>query len=259
MTPICTSVISTVFPWTVIAAKWALGLQALLLMKNLVDAATASSASDLQNQADEMTEDTKQGLAMAAIIVTAKAGEAGGRALANTRFGAAVGRGVRGVGEWANIYPAPGAAGAAGTGTVAGDAAAAATGDAAAGDAAAVATGDAAAGDAAAAGGRPGVTSETPPVRPGETAPPGETERETAPPARPGETAPAERPVVPEEEAIGCFVDGTPVLTPDGPRPIESLARGAVVMGGDDEEHPVRRHWTIVRRPSSTCPSAGGC
>ena len=46
VTPICTSVISTVFPWTVIAAKWALGLQALLLMKNLVDAATASSASD---------------------------------------------------------------------------------------------------------------------------------------------------------------------------------------------------------------------
>ncbi len=234
LTPICTSVIGTVFPWTVIAAKWALGLQALLFMKNLVDAATATSASDLQNQADQMTEDAKQGAAMAAIIVVAKAGEVGGRAIANTRFGAAVGRGVQSVGEWAKIYPAPGAAG----GAVAGEVGAGAVaGDAAAGDAAAAGArpgavaGDAAAGEAA-AGARPGAprpTNEVPGA-PGER--PVVGERETIPPS---------------ERPIGCFVAGTAVLTPGGPRAIESLARGDIVLAGDpdgdDAEHPVRRVW----------------
>ena len=46
---------------------------------------------------------------MAAIIVVAKGAEVGGQALADTRFGQRrSAQGVQGVGEWANIYPAPG-------------------------------------------------------------------------------------------------------------------------------------------------------
>ena len=87
VTPICTTIISTVFPWSLVAAKWALALQALTFIKNLADAATAKTAGDLQTNSEQMTEDAKQGGAMAATIVVAKGMEVGGKALANTAVG----------------------------------------------------------------------------------------------------------------------------------------------------------------------------
>src|SRR5262249_46358194 len=58
--PICTTIAGTVGPWAITAGEIALELQAYLLIKNLIDAATASSAKDLQNDADLMTEDAKK-------------------------------------------------------------------------------------------------------------------------------------------------------------------------------------------------------
>ena len=55
---VCATIITTVGGWTLAVGKIALVLQALSLIKNLIDAATAESAEDLQNQADQIRADT---------------------------------------------------------------------------------------------------------------------------------------------------------------------------------------------------------
>jgi hypothetical protein len=55
--PFCLSVAGTVGPWAITAAEIALVLQGLVLIKNLIDAATASTAEQLQTKSDEMTQD----------------------------------------------------------------------------------------------------------------------------------------------------------------------------------------------------------
>ena len=95
VTPICTTIISTVFPWSLVAAKWALALQALTFIKNLADAATAKTAGDLQTNSEQMTEDAKQGGAMAATIVVAKGMEVGGKRSPTRRSASGSPRGSR--------------------------------------------------------------------------------------------------------------------------------------------------------------------
>jgi hypothetical protein len=70
--PFCSTVVSVVGGWTITAASIALELQALVFIKNLMDAATASSAKDLQNQSDQMTEDAKNAGNMAMQIGSPK-------------------------------------------------------------------------------------------------------------------------------------------------------------------------------------------
>ncbi len=53
----CATIMTTVGGWTLVAGLVAAGLQSLVLIKNLVDAATAQTAEDLQNQSDQMTQD----------------------------------------------------------------------------------------------------------------------------------------------------------------------------------------------------------
>jgi len=199
VTPFCTAVIATLTPWTLFAAKWALALNAISFIKNLIDAAVATSARDLQNQSDQMTEDAKHAGAMAATIAVIKVAQAGGRRLAATGFGRRVTGAVRSVGQWAKIYPPP------------------------------------AAGASAAAGGavETAPVSETPPATGADgtvdTAPPAETTT-----GRPKATdTPSETSAAGERPVRGCFVAGTPVLTPDGPRAIESLQPGELVLAYD--------------------------
>ena len=106
--PFCSTVVSVVGGWTITAAAIALELHALCFIKNLMDAATASTAADLQNQSDQMTEDAKNAGNMALQIGLAKAMEAGGKALGGTKFGQAVAAESKAIGEDFGIVKPPG-------------------------------------------------------------------------------------------------------------------------------------------------------
>lgn len=75
---ICSTVAATVGPWAITAAEIALALNALVFIKNLVDAATASTATELQQESAAMGEDvTAMGL-MAMQIAGDRLGKAVG-------------------------------------------------------------------------------------------------------------------------------------------------------------------------------------
>jgi hypothetical protein len=74
---VCTTIITTVGGWTIVVGKIALVLQALSLIKNLIDAATAQTAQDLQREAGEIQSDINGGFAAAMSIVGAKGAQAG--------------------------------------------------------------------------------------------------------------------------------------------------------------------------------------
>ena len=77
----CGTVASTVGPWAIEAAAVALVLHALVLIKNLIDAATADTANQLEQSSEQMTEDAQNAGSMAMQIGMAKAMEAGGKLL----------------------------------------------------------------------------------------------------------------------------------------------------------------------------------
>ncbi|HEX2828587.1 MAG TPA: DUF4157 domain-containing protein [Burkholderiales bacterium] len=138
----CTTVLTTVGGWTIAVGKVALVLQALVFIKNLIDAACASTAAELQGQADKMTENAgdaanvlmQMGMAkasqMGAKAATAEIQAAGGGVKYAAQMGAkagvglrsgvgAVGRGAKAVGK--TIMGGPKAiAGAVGRGVAAG-------------------------------------------------------------------------------------------------------------------------------------------
>jgi Domain of unknown function (DUF4157)/HNH/ENDO VII superfamily nuclease with conserved GHE residues len=107
--PFCSTVVATVGPWTLEAAAIALDLNLLVMIKDLVSAATAKTASDLQVQSDHITEDAKTAGNMAMQIGMAAVGEAGGKALMSTEFGQGLAAGAHDVGEAYGIVK-PGAA-----------------------------------------------------------------------------------------------------------------------------------------------------
>jgi hypothetical protein len=75
----CASVMTTVGGWTIAVGKVALILQALVFIKNLIDAATARTAADLQNQSDQMTQDVSNAGNVVMQIGMAKLAQVGGR------------------------------------------------------------------------------------------------------------------------------------------------------------------------------------
>jgi hypothetical protein len=76
----CTTVLTTVGGWTIAVGKVALVLQALVFIKNLIDAATAETAEDLSNQTDQMTQDASNAGNVLMQMGMAKLGQVGGRA-----------------------------------------------------------------------------------------------------------------------------------------------------------------------------------
>ncbi|MBW4484563.1 MAG: DUF4157 domain-containing protein [Tildeniella torsiva UHER 1998/13D] len=72
-------VVTTVGGWTLTWAKFALLFQFIAGLKDLIDAAAASTATELQGQSEQMSEDATQMAGMVAIIGLAKLGEVGGR------------------------------------------------------------------------------------------------------------------------------------------------------------------------------------
>jgi hypothetical protein len=78
----CGSVAATVGPMALEIAAVALVLHGLVFIKNLIDAATATTANELQADTDRMNEDASNAGAMAMQIGMAKAMEAGGRIFA---------------------------------------------------------------------------------------------------------------------------------------------------------------------------------
>lgn len=72
-------VVTTVGGWTLTWAKFALLFQFIAGLKDLIDAAAASTATELQGQSEQMSEDATQMTSMVAIIGLAKLGEIGGR------------------------------------------------------------------------------------------------------------------------------------------------------------------------------------
>jgi hypothetical protein len=77
----CATVMTTVGGWTIAVGKVALILQALVFIKNLIDAATAKTAEDLQNQSDQMTQDVSNAGNVVLQIGMAKLAQMGGRNL----------------------------------------------------------------------------------------------------------------------------------------------------------------------------------
>ncbi len=73
---LCWTVMTVVGGWTIAFAKVALILQAVVFIKNLIEAAVATNAEQLSNQTDKLTEDATNAGGMIAIIGLAKAGEA---------------------------------------------------------------------------------------------------------------------------------------------------------------------------------------
>lgn len=80
----CGTVASTVGPWAIEAAAVALVLHGLVFIKNLIDAATADTANQLEQSSEQMTEDAQNAGSMAMQIGMAKAMEAGGKLLTGT-------------------------------------------------------------------------------------------------------------------------------------------------------------------------------
>jgi len=111
--PFCSTVVGVVGGWTITAAWIALALQGLVLIKNLVQAATADTADKLQQKSDEMTEDAKNAGNMALQIGVAKVMEVGGKALGQTKFGQAVSSEAKAIGEDFGISKPAGGGGAA--------------------------------------------------------------------------------------------------------------------------------------------------
>ncbi len=120
----CTTVITTVGGWAIAAGKIALVLQALALIKNLIDVATAQTADQLQRETEEVGGNISGSFQAVMSIVGAKGAQAGlsrlssrvsrvtaartaaggSRALARQTFargGQAVGRGITAVGRGA--------------------------------------------------------------------------------------------------------------------------------------------------------------
>lgn len=119
----CTTVITTVGGWAIAAGKIALVLQALALIKNLIDVATAQTADQLQRETEEVSGNISGSFQAVMSIVGAKGAQAGlsklssrvsrvtaareavgrsSRALARQTFargGQAVGRGALAVGR----------------------------------------------------------------------------------------------------------------------------------------------------------------
>lgn len=104
----CGTVVSTVGGWTIVAAEVALVLNALVFIKDLIDAATATTAENLQQNADAMTEDARNESSMALQIGMAKGAEFGAEVIGNTRFGQAMADQWGAVKEGAGLKPPPG-------------------------------------------------------------------------------------------------------------------------------------------------------
>lgn len=104
----CTSVMVTVGGWTIAVGKVALVLQALALIKNLIDAATANTAAELQSETDQIRADVRQGGNIIMQIGTAKLAQIGGRGTASqiqragggTRFAGRLGGAPRAAGAF---------------------------------------------------------------------------------------------------------------------------------------------------------------
>jgi hypothetical protein len=77
----CATVMTTVGGWTIAVGQVALVLQALVLIKNLIDAATAKTAEDLQAKSDQIRTDVGQMANVAMQVVGARAAQMGGRQL----------------------------------------------------------------------------------------------------------------------------------------------------------------------------------
>src|SRR5262249_36768024 len=75
---ICSTVAATVGPWAVTAAEVALVLNGLVFIKNLIDAATASTAAELQSESQAMGEDVNTMGMMAMQIAGDRIGKAVG-------------------------------------------------------------------------------------------------------------------------------------------------------------------------------------
>lgn len=77
----CGTVAATVGPWAVTAAAIALGLHALVFVKDLIDAATAPTAAALEQDSERMTQDADNAGAMALQIGMAAAFKGAGKLL----------------------------------------------------------------------------------------------------------------------------------------------------------------------------------
>ena len=73
----CTTIITTVGGWTIAVGKVALVLQALALIKNLIDVATAQTADDLQRETEEISGNINGSFQAVMSIVGAKGAQAG--------------------------------------------------------------------------------------------------------------------------------------------------------------------------------------
>jgi len=77
----CASVMTTVGGWTLTVGAVALILQGLVLIKNLIDAACATTAEQLQNQSDKLTTDVGNAGNTVMQMGMAKLSQVGGRAM----------------------------------------------------------------------------------------------------------------------------------------------------------------------------------
>ncbi len=84
---VCTTIITTVGGWTIAVGKVALVLQALALIKNLIDVATAQTADDLQRETEEVSGNINGSFQAVMSIVGAKGAQAGLAGIRNRAAG----------------------------------------------------------------------------------------------------------------------------------------------------------------------------
>jgi hypothetical protein len=77
----CATVLTTVGGWTIYTGLIALGLQEMVFIKNLIEAATAKNAEELESRSNDMKEDVSNAGNVLLQIGMAKLGQIGGKAL----------------------------------------------------------------------------------------------------------------------------------------------------------------------------------
>lgn len=274
----CSSLAATVGPWAVEAAAIALELNAFVLIKNLVDAATADTAGRLRQESEDMASDTETMGVMAMQIAGEKAGQVVGPKISNAvgavqsglqgstsvaaqAMGAAIGdiRGAVAAGRplGSGAESAPVSDGAAAEGATAAEASIAA-GEAPAVPESAVPESPAVS-EAPAAGEAP-PTGDAPPVSEPVTSEPGPATADASPSLEPVD--------LPRGTAANDVVPGLePVDLPEGhaandnARPWGEPVEAALPATGTDGQ-PVRKPFSVIegeggRAPDRPVASAG--
>jgi hypothetical protein len=100
-------IISTVGGWALVTAAIAAALHGFVFIKNLVDAATADTATEMEHEVDQMSEDGTQIVSAASEVVIDRMMVAGGKRLTDMQASRSLGNATEGVSQGMDTTPPP--------------------------------------------------------------------------------------------------------------------------------------------------------